>query len=80
MCYLLWPKAFFVDLKLIKLNFKLKKQAGAELCQAQAQVDLPAEAEFSLTIGCWIQILLEKASFACFGLYQTIWVLKPLLE
>jgi hypothetical protein len=27
-----------------------KKQAGAELCQAQAQVDLPVEAEFSLTV------------------------------
>ena len=26
------------------------KQAGAELCQAQAQVYLPAEADFNLTV------------------------------
>jgi hypothetical protein len=26
------------------------KKAGAELCQAQAQVDLPADAEFNLTV------------------------------
>ena len=30
----------------------LNKQAGDELCQAQAQVDLPAEAEFTLKVGC----------------------------
>ena len=30
----------------------------AELCQAEAKVDLPAEAEFSLTDGFQIKILL----------------------
>ena len=29
----------------------IREQAGAELCQAQAQVNLPAEAEFTLTVG-----------------------------
>jgi hypothetical protein len=31
-------------------NKKERKQAGAELCQAQAQLALPAEAELILTI------------------------------
>ena len=44
------------------------KQAGAGLCQAQAPVDLPAEAEFILTVEFKIGIILEKASFAYFFL------------
>jgi hypothetical protein len=36
------------------------KQAVAELCQAQAQLSLPAEAELSLTVEFRILALLEK--------------------
>ena len=46
-----------------------RKQAGAELCQAWAQVDLPAEAQFHLPVGFQIHILLKKASFAHLWLF-----------
>ena len=36
-----------------------KKQAGAELCQAQAQVDLPAE--LILQVGFQIRTTLDKS-------------------
>ena len=36
------------------------KQAGAELCQAQAQVRFPAEAELNLTVEFHIWVSLKK--------------------
>ena len=45
-------------------------QAGAELCQARAQVDLPAKAEFILTVEIQILNLQEKQSrfFVCLAI------------
>ena len=37
-----------------------REQAGAELCQAQAQVSFPPEADLNLTVEFQISVLLEK--------------------
>ena len=55
-------------LKFIRLSYQALekdfimriKQAGAELCQAQAQVSFPAEADLHLTVEFQIWVLLEK--------------------
>jgi hypothetical protein len=47
---------------------KISKQAGAELCQAQAQLGLPAEAELILTVEFKILAILEK-TYNCYQLY-----------
>jgi hypothetical protein len=47
------------------------KQAGTELCQARAQVDLPAEVEFPLPVG--FQNLLKKVSFDIAGYFNLFW-------
>ena len=52
-----------------------KKQAVAELCQAHAQVDLPAEAEFNLIVEFQNCISLEKVICADFRLFTPIWVI-----
>ena len=39
---------------------KVKKQAGAELCQAHTQVSFPAEAELNLTVEFQISVVIEK--------------------
>jgi hypothetical protein len=40
-----------------------RKQAGAELCQAQAQVSFLDEAELNLTVEFEILVLLEKNNY-----------------
>jgi hypothetical protein len=51
------------------------KQAGAELCQAQAQVDLPDEAEFIVTVEFQNWTLLEKVICAHFLQFPEILVI-----
>jgi hypothetical protein len=49
-----------------------KKKAGAELCQAQAQVDLPVEAEFILAVEFQNWTSLEKVICAHVLLFSAI--------
>ena len=44
---------------------KKQKQAGAELCQAQDQLDLPAEAKLILEVVNPILVVLEKTFNLC---------------
>ena len=49
---------------------KKQKQAGAELCQAQDLLDLPAEAKLILKVVNPILVVLEKACLAHLQLFR----------
>jgi hypothetical protein len=59
---------------LTQKNVKSEKQAGAELCQAQAQLCLPVEAELAkkyFILICSTFIRVKKACFADLQLFMS---------